>query len=269
MKPLTHGLPSSALVLSLKTRALVVDVHQHSAWQVVYSLDHPFDAVIDQRQERGLYGFILPPQVPHRCDGERHTLLVMNVEAFSAAGARLAHALASHQGGPLLWRQPSSPLQTWPMAWPEGEAVTDPHAIGLALHRSLCAWASPSARDERVALALALLARDVEQRVDLRRLARQVHLSPSRLGALCKAQTGSSLNKHLLWMRLRHAIRLALGDSTRAGAARPGPRSLSDIALMSGFYDLPQLDRTMNAMMGVSPSILRRHSDLIQAYPAS
>jgi len=249
---------SSPLVLSLRTRELVVDVHQHSAWQVVYSLDHPFDSVIDGRDERGIYGFVLPPQVPHRCNTAHHTLLVINVEALSGAGARLASWLGEG-AAPLIWRWRSAPLERSPLALP---AQPQPAALGLALHQSLCALATPESPDERVARALAILARDCAQRVDLRRLARQVHLSPSRLGALCKAQTGSSLSKHLLWMRIRLAIRLALGAPERLHG-----RSLSDIAAMSGFHDLPQLDRTMNAMMGVAPSTLRDHSDLIQAFP--
>jgi len=39
---------------------------------------------------------------------------------------------------------------------------------------------------------------------------------------------------------------------------------LTDIAFNTGFYDLAQLNKYMYAMLGVSPSILRQKSDLIQ-----
>ena len=88
-----------------------------------------------------------------------------------------------------------------------------------------------------------------------RLLADVVSLSPSRMAALFKAETGSSVSKYLLWTRLRQAITLALTEPDK---------QLTEIAYETGFYDQAQLNRYMNAMMGVPPRALRQNSDLIQ-----
>jgi transcriptional regulator GlxA family with amidase domain len=72
---------------------------------------------------------------------------------------------------------------------------------------------------------------------------------------LFKKQIGSSIGKYILWTRLKNAIFLILSDNEK---------SLTNIALESGFYDSSQMIKYMYQMFGISPSKLRQKSDLIQ-----
>lgn len=96
-----------------------------------------------------------------------------------------------------------------------------------------------------------------EQNITPQTFADIVFLSPSRLAALFKKQTGSSLSKYLLWIRLRQAIYLILSAKDK---------TLTEIAYETGFYDLPQLNKYMYEMFGMPPKALKYNSDLIEIY---
>jgi len=112
--------------------------------------------------------------------------------------------------------------------------------------------------DERVTRIVEYInANYSEQHITPQTFADIVFLSPSRLAALFKIQTGSSLSKYLLWTRLRQAIYLMLTEKDR---------SLTEIAYDTGFYDLPQLNKYMYEMFGMPPKALKFNSDLIEIH---
>lgn len=85
---------------------------------------------------------------------------------------------------------------------------------------------------------------DYETPPDLNQLAARVHLSPSRLSHLFRAQTDIPLQHYLLWCRLRATVAHYLAD----------PTSLRDAAHRNGFHDSAHLNRTFRKFFGVAPS---------------
>jgi AraC-like DNA-binding protein len=240
---------NNPFLLALQARNLTVEIHHHSAYQIVLSNDTPFNSTINGTLNEHIHGFLIKPHVPHLCVAEKGTLNVLNIEPYSNIGLELAGRLNEDQDYIVF----NSPGDT--SAYFETEKVTfDIYTIISALLSKLPAIQY----DERVTKIVDYIkANYFKQNITPQTFADIVFLSPSRLASLFKKQTGSSLSKYLLWTRLRQVIYLTLTDKDR---------SLTEIAYDTGFYDLPQLNKYMYEMFGMPPKALKHNSDLIAIY---
>lgn len=236
-------------ILALKAYNLTVEIHHHSAYQIVLSNDTPFTSTISGQLHERIHGFLIKPHVAHFCVAEKGTLSVLNIEPYSNIGLELAGRFKDNQEC-IAFDSPSAINSFFGMP----KDSSDINKIVDSLLSKL-----PSAEyDERVTRIVEYIKVNYsEQNITPQTFADIVFLSPSRLASLFKAQTGSSLSKYLLWTRLRQAVYLALTDKAR---------SLTDIAYDTGFYDLPQLNKYMYEMFGMPPKALKQNSDLIQIH---
>ena len=236
-------------ILAIKAYNLTVQIHQHSAYQIVLSNDTPFTSTIAGQLNERIHGFLIKPHVPHFCVAEKGTLNVLNIEPYSTIGLELSRRFDADQDTIVF----HTPTETNAFFGTSRDTL-DIYTIIEGLLSKL----PPVQYDERVAKIVEYIkVNSAQQDITPQTFADIVFLSPSRLAALFKAQTGSSLSKYLLWTRLRQAIFLTLSETDR---------SLTDIAYDTGFYDLPQLNKYMYAMFGMPPTALKHNSDLIQVY---
>ena len=236
-------------ILALKARNLTVEIHHHSAYQLVLSNDTPFNSTINGKLNERIHGFLIKPHVSHFCVAENGTLNVLNIEPYSHIGLELAGRFKENEEYIVF----DSPSETNSFFQTPKDSL-DVNKIVVALLSKL-----PSVNyDERVTKIVEYIkANYFQSDITPQTFADMVFLSPSRLASLFKEQTGSSLSKYLLWIRLRQAIYLTLSDKDR---------SLTDIAYDTGFYDLPQFNKYMYEMFGMPPKALKFNSDLIQVY---
>lgn len=240
---------NNPFILALKARNLTVEIHHHSAYQIVLSNDTPFNSTISEKLYERIHGFLIKPHVPHFCVAEKGTLNVLNIEPYSNIGLELAGRLKANQDYIVF----DSPTETNSFF----QTPKDSLAVNQIVD-ALLAKLPATAYDERVIKIVEYIKTNYfEQNVTPQTFADIVFLSPSRLASLFKQQTGSSLTKYLLWTRLRQAIYLTLSDKDR---------SLTDIAYDTGFYDLPQFNKYMYEMFGMPPKALKHNSDLIEIY---
>lgn len=236
-------------ILGLQARNLTVEIHHHSAYQIVLSNDTPFNSTISGKLHERIHGFLIKPHVNHFCVAEKGTLNVLNIEPYSNIGLELASRFKENEESIVF----DSPVET--------NVFFQTPKDGLDISKIIDALLSklPSSDyDERVKKIVEYIKNNYfKSDITPQTFADIVFLSPSRLAALFKEQTGSSLSKYLLWTRLRHAIYLILSENDR---------SLTDIAYDTGFYDLPQLNKYMYEMFGMPPKALKFSSDLIQVY---
>ncbi len=236
-------------ILALQARNLTVEIHHHSAYQIVLSNDMPFNSTINGTLHERIHGFLIKPQVPHFCEAEKGTLNVLNIEPYSNIGLELADRFKADQEY-IVFDSPS-----------ETSAFFQTTKASLAINHivdALIAKLPAIHYDERVTKIVDYIKINYnEQSITPQTFADIVFLSPSRLAALFKQQTGSSLSKYLLWTRLRQAIYLTLSEKDR---------SLTEIAYDTGFYDLPQLNKYMYEMFGMPPKALKFNSELIAIY---
>jgi len=236
-------------ILALQARNLTVEIHHHSAYQIVLSNDTPFDSTINGKLNERIHGFLIKPHVTHFCVAEKGTLNVLNIEPYSSIGLELQGRFKDNEECIVF----DSPPETNAFF----QTAKDTLDVNNIIHTLLSKL--PAANyDERVTKIVEYIkANYFQSDITPQTFADIVFLSPSRLASLFKKQTGSSLSKYLLWTRLRQAIYLTLSDKDR---------SLTDIAYDTGFYDLPQLNKYMYEMFGMPPKALKYSSDLIQVY---
>jgi AraC-like DNA-binding protein len=240
---------NNSFILGLKAYNLTVEIHHHSAYQIVLSNDTPFTSTINGHLCERIHGFLIKPQVRHFCVAEKGSLYVLNIEPYSAIGLELSGLFAANEDY-IVFDSPTA-ISTF---FQTGKDTFDIYTIINALLSKV-----PTVEyDERVSKIVDYIkANYFKQDITPQTFADLVFLSPSRLASLFKKQTGSSLSKYLLWTRLRQVIYLALSDKDR---------TITDIAYDTGFYDLPQLNKYMYEMLGMPPKALKQNSDLIQVY---
>ncbi|WP_206106101.1 AraC family transcriptional regulator [Olivibacter sp. XZL3] len=236
-------------ILALRAYNLTVEIHHHSAYQIVLSNNSPFTSAIGGQLFEAIHGFLIKPQVPHYCIAEKGSLNVLNIEPYSNVGLELSGRFAMGQDV-IVFHSPSEINAFFQIT----NDAFDIYTIIDALLSKL-----PTVHyDERVTKIVNYIKFNYyQQSITPQTFADIVYLSPSRLAALFKKQTGSSLSKYLLWTRLRQVIYLTLTEKER---------SLTEIAYDAGFYDLPQLNKYMYEMFGMPPKALKHNSDLIQVY---
>lgn len=240
---------SNPFILALTARNLTVEIHQHSAYQVVLSNDAPFTSTINGQVCKDIYGFLIKPQVTHLCVAEKGTLSVLNIEPYSNVGLYLSGRM--EEGQEFIVFNSKDTIRHF---FQTGTESFDINTIINALLSTI----SVTEYDERVTKMVEYIRTNFFQRdITPQTFADLVFLSPSRLASLFKEQTGSSLSKYLLWTRLRQAVYIALSEKDKG---------LTDIAYDTGFYDLPQFNKYMHEMFGMPPIALKHNSDLIQVH---
>lgn len=109
-------------------------------------------------------------------------------------------------------------------------------------------------RDLAEAAKLALAGR-IRERVSLDLIARAVHSSPFHLARVFRRQTGMTMHRYLVRLRVRAALERL---------AEPGPRGigadLSALAAELGFYDQSHLTNAFRAEAGTTPDRWRREA---------
>ncbi|WP_207535334.1 helix-turn-helix domain-containing protein [Desertivirga arenae] len=240
---------SNPFILALTAHNLTVEIHKHSAYQIVLSNDAPFNSTIKGELCENIYGFIIKPQVPHLCVAEKGTLSVLNIEPYSKIGIELSSGFGPDKDR-IIFHTRNEISEYFQLETGNFKVST----ITSALLSNVPA----THYDERVTKMVEYIRSNFFERdISPQTFSDLVFLSPSRLASLFKEQTGSSLSKYLLWTRLRQAIYSTLSDKDKG---------LTEIAYFSGFYDLPQLNKYMYEMFGMPPTALKYNSDLIQVH---
>ena len=189
--------------------------HAHPAAECILAREGTFDLTTDAKTYSKLRYALLPPGASHQITTRvKGRFELQMVELFPAR---------TH----------------FPLVY-----GTDP-ATMLRVSEHFLTRTNPPLPDERLNEVLEFLkVPDQDLLPDWNRLATRVHLSPSRLSHLFRAQTGMSLQRYLLWCRLRTTVAHYLHR----------PDSLRDAAQRSGFYDNAHLNRTFRKFFGVAPS---------------
>jgi transcriptional regulator GlxA family with amidase domain len=101
--------------------------------------------------------------------------------------------------------------------------------------------------DQRVAMAIELMKRNLHRNLTLAELARAVDLSPSRLRHLFRDEVGSSPARYLRTLRIDQSEALLANSKL----------SIKEIALRVGWQDRSHFERQFKKQLGVTPAQYR------------
>lgn len=109
--------------------------------------------------------------------------------------------------------------------------------------------------DDRIIQVIEKISLSANHNLGLEALLDDIPLSASRIRHLFKAQIGISIQRYLLWSKVKQAfIQLTKGDS------------LSQAAYSAGFADQAHMTRTIREMFGLSPKTLLKDSHYVQDF---
>lgn len=243
--------PGGILWIGLAGSAAPGSVHAHHALQLSFGKDRELLFRQGAAGEwTGYHGSLIPANLPHAIDASDRPFAIIFVDPETPAGRSLRARAAADR----ITRLDDA----------ETRAAAD-LLFGVAAESYDCARLEPAARDvvqrfagptpprsmadPRVLGAIELIRARLDGRVTLPDIARELHVSPSRLRHLFVEEVGLPFRTYVLWQRLQRVIQ-DVGTE----------RNLTHAALAAGFADAAHMTRTFRRMVGFAPSMMERPS---------
>lgn len=223
------------------------DLHRHHAAQFCVSLDA--NLTVRDPGKRGMLempGVIIPPDYPHQIDAGDARILALYLEPESDEYEQIMRPLRADAQNALIPLTMSSAGLTDLCRLFEagGDADTAWSTCASALGLEVPA-AFIAERDPRIGQVIDMIRGEPGRSHSVRRLAKAVHLSPSRLTHLFREQIGVPIRRFTVWTRVREVIRLVV-DGT----------NLTEAAHAAGFSDAAHMSNSFRRMFGFAPSAL-------------
>ena len=228
--------------------------HSHHALQLTVSLeDRPF-IVSHPNGELETHCALIRPNHDHRVDivDTWRALLLLDPESEQTRqiGDRflqLKPVNTLSEQDQLYCRSQLLPFAS------EQQAIEDTHT---ALDNIIETLSGPviqtSKRDSRIEQVVEMIHSPAGKYAKLEHLAKQVHLSPSRLSHLFRQEMGLPIQRYQLWYKLCQT-----GYQVLAGT------DMTTAATNAGFADTAHFSRTFKAMFGMTPSQIMGRNDNI------
>jgi AraC-like DNA-binding protein len=231
----------------------LTDVHSHNTMQIIVDIQDHFRCRVGSNNWQTFKNLIIRENTPHQLDtaGSVQLIIYLDIATSPAREIRIRHLEGKDASAP--------ELNLFDNVKPDElqQALLRPDSALLLsiisrLLRTLSGHSTTPKPDDRIITVERLLSATppADHRID--NLARQVHLSTSRLRSLFKQQTGVSLYKYILWARIRFAINRIMAGSP-----------INDAAWEAGFTDNSHFHKILVTMFGISPSqFIRDHQTM-------
>jgi len=216
--------------------------HRHHALQLVVALEGPFEAQLGRADPRSFDSLLVAAGTEHRIDGRDLQVAIYYVDASSEEGRVLSGWLEGEEARDL-------PSDVGGVRQILERALARPSATVLPFLRARVAAllqhasSGAPARDPAVAAVCSLLEETLGAPLPIPALARRVGLPQREVSARFRRETGLTIRRYVLWLRLKRAV-----------ATLAEERTLTEAAYAAGFSDAAHLSRTFVQMFGVSPS---------------
>ncbi|MFZ5635609.1 MAG: helix-turn-helix domain-containing protein [Pseudomonadota bacterium] len=218
--------------------------HAHHLIQVI--VGEGADVAITD--ERGVTakscGFFIPSGITHRIvpesDGASRDCLILFFEPFSTAGRMLSEAFSAQPPGihPIDIEKSQKLRSLIASEICFGQSFVDTTASILTGEQ----WRYRPT-DRRVAYALDLIERLRNDSGAFEHIASRLGISPRYLRKIFERETGITMQRFRLWIKMKTAIHHALSGE-----------SLTFASVLGGFSDAAHFSRTFRDLFGISPS---------------
>ena len=236
-------------------RALDTHIHDHHAVQMVISLDTPFRMRLDKDDWQTHRAMLIASDQPHECLADDSTILFLNLDPESKTARQIrTHYLEQDRFKALPDALVTPLVESIVQLLPQSDGCRAVAAALKTFFDQLTGASEPVLIDDRIQVVQHRLAQSLQEPVPLAGLADEACLSEGRLVHLFKEQLGIPIRKYLLWQRLLRAI----GQITKGN-------SLTQAAHEAGFADSAHFSRTFTRMFGLSPSLITKNSQFVQA----
>ncbi len=203
--------------------------HQHPALEVLLVRSGMIDVTVGDKTIKSTKGCIIAPNVKHSVASKEAVCEVWIVEKSISAITPLHPVFARLSTVPVI-ELSEKELAEFNDALLGALKMADPYPVDF---------------DSRIKECVEFIRSSVGvHTLNRTQLSAHVHLSPSRLSHLFKAQMGTSLENFIIWERLKYAIANSLDQEI----------NLLNAAYLAGFFDAAHFSRAYLKMFGLNPS---------------
>jgi AraC-like DNA-binding protein len=226
---------------SFTEKGLETSMHAHPALELLVAREGRFSIKLLEAELKDLHIGIVEPNQTHAICASECTLDIILIEPGHLTLASIQEAFGKNSVALILALNDHSP--------DELNEKFSQNQLNLFLNTR-----GYDERIERCMLRIQDILDEDEVKPFLRDLANEVCLSEGRLSHLFKSEIGISIQKYIIWTRLKKAIKHLLQEGT----------NLNEAALSAGFYDMAHFSRCFKAMMGLKPSQVYNNSRIVQ-----
>lgn len=204
--------------------------HQHPALEVLLVRSGVVDVTVGGKTIKSTKGCIVAPNVKHSVTSKEAICEVWIIEKSISCIAPL-HSVFARLSTARVMELSETEVGEFDDALLSELSMADPY---------------PADFDSRIKECVAFIRSGVGvHALNRAQLSAHVHLSPSRLSHLFKAQMGTSLENFIIWERLKYAIANSLEQEI----------NLLNAAYLAGFFDAAHFSRAYLKMFGLNPSM--------------
>lgn len=238
--------------------ALETHTHEHHAVQIIISIDNPFRMKVKGEDWKEFTSLIIDSDQPHECIAVNSRVIFISIEPESLIAGQLKDFIKSPYHS-----LPNTNVNNFILDLENKIANFSPCNTILSIIRQFINTLTSSTTthfqiDDRIKQTIQIIKNSLDKKITLKQLAKEVYLSESRLVHLFKEQVGIPIRKYILWSRLNLAAKQIIEgvDFTQA-------------AHHAGFADSAHFSRTFTRMFGITPSVIFKNSQNIQAHICS
>lgn len=216
--------------------------HRHHAHQLTVGLEGPLQVQVEAPAQEAVGALLIASNVGHRIEGQGRPVGIYYVDGSSTEG----RGWSSWLGGEAA-RRLSSEAEVLRQVFADALARPSPATLpALCTRIAMTLKVPPLPRSEADALvlrAMALLEQRLGNPPSIPELARGLGVRQRELSARFLRETGLTIRRYVLWLRVQAAVAALAQEAT-----------LTQVAHRAGFADAAHLSRTFAEMFGVSPS---------------
>ena len=221
--------------------------HKHYAIQIGIVLQGDYKLYIEDKEYQDNH-FIIHSNIPHKHISTNGVLLCILIDPTTDLGNTLINSYSAPYQSVSISEKALSELQK--------ELLGNSQTIDNLEHKIfelLKLVPSPKTTDNRITQLIEKINLDNELDTDLDAMLEDIPLSKSRIRFLFKQQTGLSIQRYILWVKIKKAFSHIMQN-----------KSLSDAAFLAGFADYSHLSRVVNQISGMTMKSFLKDSYFVQ-----
>ncbi|WP_259071228.1 helix-turn-helix transcriptional regulator [Mucilaginibacter sp. X4EP1] len=244
-------------IIAFTARHAIVDIHYHMCYQIVVSMQTPFNCTIGGQTYAQIKGFLINQKVTHLCEALNTTVMVFFIDAESIVGWQIKEMLA---GRPFLDIESilsHEQLAIFTTACAQADSANEMRKVADNLLEQILSLGTLRGNriiDDRMVKILEYIEANQHDSIVLEDIAELVFLSPERARHLFAQQTGIPFSQYLLWKRIKAVLTQVIGKNV----------PMINAILENGFTDQAHFTHLFKRTFGVSAKLLLKNSRSIQ-----
>ncbi|MES1161276.1 MAG: AraC family transcriptional regulator [Bacteroidota bacterium] len=244
-------------IISFVANHSVVEVHYHKCYQIVISLNTPFNCTIDKNKYQHLRGFLINQDIRHSCAAENTDVLVYFIDAGSYMGWQMREILDGNAFMAIDTILTEEELAELIQQYDRVSSVDQLRqmAAGL-LEKIVFSRGEPKTRvlDDRIIKIVDYIETHLDDPLSLQDIAHHIFLSPERIRHLFAQEIGIPFSQYVLWKRIKIVMTQVLKDKV----------PIVNSVMQNGFTDQAHFTRLFKRTFGVSATALLKNSRSVQ-----